>query len=758
MAERDHDWAFFRAGGVDQVSLRSGEDVARLANLDQKLWVALACPTKGTDIDEATLTLIDADKDGRIRPPEVLAAVEWSSQVFGSLDVLFDKGSTLELGKLNDKTDQGKAVLASAKRILKDQGKKGEKTISLDDVLAMSKVFADTRFNGDGIVPASSSDDAAIQKAIEDMLTVVPAATDRSGKPGIDRPALDKFCEQAALLIAWHDEEEKQRVAELGAATGDAANALAAVEPKIQDFFTRARLAAYDPKAAAALSASEADLVALSGAQISHAAPSVERLPLARVEAGRALSLEAGLNPAWSERVAAFAKLCVAPLSGGPKAQLSEGEFAKLVDKLAGYRAFQAKKPETVVEPLGIARLRELAAPEVKDAVVALIEKDLSLQSDYLEIASVEKAVRFKNDLLRLLRNFVSFADFYGKRGGSFQAGTLYLDARSCDLCVFVDDAGKHAPLAGLSKAYLAYCTIKRLSGEQANVVCAFTAGDVDHLMVGRNGVFYDRQGRDWDATITSIVENPLSVRQAFWSPYKRLVRLIEEQVAKRAADKEKESTAKVDAAAVEVAASDQHPPAAAGAAPAAPAAPGAVAPPAEKKIDVGMIAALGVAVAGVATFLSSVLATFLGLGMWMPLGVVALVLGISGPSMLIAWLKLRQRNLGPILDASGWAVNGRMKINVPFGGSLTKVAKLPEGSSRAADDPFAEEPTPVWRYVILAGLALLLIVWLMGKLDAWLPSSVRAGELLKPKPPASAAPSAAPAPAAPPPSAPPAK
>ena len=54
--------------------------------------------------------------------------------------------------------------------------------------------------------------------------------------------------------------------------------------------------------------------------------------------------------------------------------------------------------------------------------------------------------------------------------------------------------------------------------------------------MVGRNGIFYDRKGRDWDATITKIIDNPISIRQAFWSPYKKVVRMIEEQVAKRAA------------------------------------------------------------------------------------------------------------------------------------------------------------------------------------------------------------------------------
>src|SRR5476649_2237705 len=73
-----HNWTFIRTGGLDQVSIDSGEDLRSLAQLDQKLWVALSCPVKGLQIDERTLALIDTDGDGHVRPPEVIAAVSWA--------------------------------------------------------------------------------------------------------------------------------------------------------------------------------------------------------------------------------------------------------------------------------------------------------------------------------------------------------------------------------------------------------------------------------------------------------------------------------------------------------------------------------------------------------------------------------------------------------------------------------------------------------------------------------------------------------
>lgn len=186
---------------------------------------------------------------------------------------------------------------------------------------------------------------------------------------------------------------------------------------------------------------------------------------------------------------------------------------------LAPHNAWVAAKPATSVEKLGLARLREVLASDAKTKLGALIAKDAALGGEFKQIGAVEKLLLFQRDLVRLLNNSVSFAEFYDRRGSIFQAGALYLDARTCHLCIEVVDAAKHASLAGLAGAYLAYCDVTRPGGAKKTVVAVFTDGDSDNLIVGRNGVFYDRKGLDWDATITKIVANPISIREAFWSP-----------------------------------------------------------------------------------------------------------------------------------------------------------------------------------------------------------------------------------------------
>ena len=128
--------------------------------------------------------------------------------------------------------------------------------------------------------------------------------------------------------------------------------------------------------------------------------------------------------------------------------------------------------------------------------------------------------------------------------------------------------------MAALAGTYLAYCDcVRKGTSEKMQILAAFTGGDSDNLMVGRNGIFYDRKGRDWDATITKIMENPISIRQAFWAPYKKVVRMIEEQVAKRAAAADEAAATKLAQAAQNVEQSVQ-----AGQAPAGGCAPAAAA------------------------------------------------------------------------------------------------------------------------------------------------------------------------------------
>jgi hypothetical protein len=719
----NHQWKFFRAGGFDQVKLDTGADLANLDQLDQKLWVALACPTRGLEFDSRTLDLIDTDKDGRIRAPELIAAAKWAAGLLKNPDDLIKGLPALPLASINDTTPDGKQILASARQILINLGKPDAAVIELAEATDTVKIFAATNFNGDGIIPADAASDDATKAVIAAIMACMGIENDRSGKPGVSQAKMDAFFAEAQAHSDWWKRSEgDQTILPLGEATAAASAAVNAVKVKVNDFFARCRLAAFDARAIAALNRDEKDYFALAAKDLTLASAEIAGLPLAQIAAGKDLPLAEGVNPAWAGALAALQTAAVKPLLGD-KAVLSETDWNSLLAKLAPFEAWFAGKVGAAVEKLGLKRVREILAGDAREKIAALIARDKQLEPEANAIASVEKLVRLHRDLHLLCVNFVSFRNFYSRKVPAiFQAGRLYLDQRACDLVLTVEDVAKHGVMAAIAGSYLAYCDCARKgTGETMHIVAAFTDGDSDNLMVGRNGIFYDRKGRDWDATITKLIDNPISIRQAFWLPYKKLVRMIEEQIAKRAAAAETASTTRIQDAAVATASADKTKPAE------------------PKKMDLGTIALLTTAFTAIAGIITTVLAKISGLFslgfMAIPafIGVfIGLILLISGPSMILAYIKLRKRNLGPILDANGWAVNSKAKINMPLGRSLTQVAALPAGSERDLIDPFAEKKRR-WPAIVSAFVILAVFGggWYYGKLDNVLPAKITSVNVL---------------------------
>ena len=376
---------------------------------------------------------------------------------------------------------------------------------------------------------------------------------------------------------------------------------------------------------------------------------------------------------------------------------LTEEQFAEMGKKIADYEAGKAA--------VDAANAAALAAAQT-------------------QYKPLEKLLLLNRDFCTLLRNFVSFQDFYAKRvvgrigvetkdespWAIFQAGTLVIDQRACNLCLRVNDMAKHNAQAPDSGMFLIYCNCKlHETGETMQIVAAMTLGDIRNLKVGKNALFYDRQGRDWEAEVVKIIDNPISIGQAFWSPYRKLGEWISGLITKSAAEKEKKSFA-------DMTAKLQTPPAAGQAAQPAPF---------DMAKFAGIFAAIGLAIGSIGTFLTSLLSEVKEMHAWALLIVPAVLIVVSGPSMILAWMKLRKRNLAPLLNANGWAVNADAIVSVLFGNTLTEQAQYPLVKLQ---DPHAKikKLTKGGKWTIAIASILLgigiavLVMWWLGIRVVW--------------------------------------
>ncbi len=476
-----------------------------------------------------------------------------------------------------------------------------------------------------------------------------------------------------------------------------AETAVGAVRAKIADWFMRCKLVQFDEEATAALDVQVEGIAAISAGNLSEEVDKISGYPLARPTKEGVLPLQKGINPAWQAAMDALVA-AIPELQG--KEGMTEEEWNAVTAKIDAYTAWKTA---------GETAMNETIAAQVAEHAAA--------------IEPVERLLRYCRDYFRLLHNYVVFKDFYRRDDTQlavFQAGKLYIDQRCCDLCVKVSDMGKSTATAGKSGIYLIYCHCVSKGGAQMDIVAALTDGEIGGLHEGKNAIFYDRSGQDWDATITKIVDNPISVRQAFWSPYRKFGNWVSEKITKNAQEKEgkqfENMTSKADSASTNLTAKPEE----GAAAEKKPAAPFDIAKFA------GIFAAIGLAFGAIGAALGMLGGFIVARWYNVIILVAAVVLLISGPSMLLAWLKLRKRNLGPVLNANGWAINSDVKVNTTFGKTLTSMAKYPKV---VAKDPFADKKMAWWKkcliWIAVLAVAFLLIFRLTQHRWVWQPKPV---------------------------------
>ena len=687
MDKNNYNWRFRSVGGAVRVDIRSGEDIARLGELDRKMWTVLSCPVNGLEFDQKTLNLLDTDSDGKIRVDEVIAAAQWLTSIVKDRDLILEGNDFLPLAAFNQDNPDGARLYGSAKQILSNLGLEKDQ-ISLEDTADNVKIFEKTLFNGDGLITeASASDDEALKTLITKIAGAEGSSVDRSGAPGINAESIEKFYAACNAFKAWKDAaaEAKESIFPYGDDTAAALSACEEVNAKVEDYFMRCKLIAFNEEAAPAVDVSLEKIGQISSADIAPDSDSLSACPLARPSKDALLPIAEGINPAWQSRFAAV-KAFVLDKLFPEAASISEAQWHEVTSSFNAFKAWRDSKQGAEVEDLGDEEIANILKENREDDLLSLVAKDEEYAEQARSIEEVDKLLRLHKNFYRFLNNYVVLSDFYKKDSKAiFQAGRLYIDQRSTDLCIKV--AGPNTDISALSGMYILYCacTSEKL-GKSFNIAAVLTDGDVDGLRVGKNAVFYDREGHDYTATVTSIVDNPISVRQAFWAPYKKVGRWISDKIDKGAAEKSAKSMDSLTVAADS----------------ATTVGPDGGPAKAASGFDIakfaGIFAAIGMALGFILSALTDIIKGAASLPLWKLLVIiVAIILVISLPSMFIAWRKLRRRDLGPVLNANGWAINAASLVSVKFGKTLTSIVKYPK---MTAVDPKARRRARLRRFI----------------------------------------------------------
>ncbi len=700
-------------GGSLQVSIPSFEVLVEAVRIPETQWLATACPLEGLNCDPRFLAFVDTDNNGRIRVVEVRAAVEHTARMLKSYAGADAASDVLELGALSEEGAKLREVAGLLLEPLKveDKGR-----ISLEQVRASEKALLEAGQNGEGIVAPAFLPEP-LRPLAERLMACFPEVKNRAGQAGVDLTMLQRFREERSALLAHL--EGKEAVLVWRERSVEYARRIQEVRPLLDTYFLQCRLVAAQPEAVVGLKV-EAGRVQGALGDTAAFARMVSELPVAPPEPGGSLRWSRLYRGPAYEKLEAFRKDVAVPLTAD-MATLLDAAWRELCAKADAILAWQARLDSSPLCGWG-ASLAEL--PEARlEALEAACRADLALKDKLEAVDELERLILYQRWLLTFANNFISMPDLYQtKRRALVEKGALILGGRKYTLAVLVTNRAAHLALTSQGTTCTLYVqVVAKEGGESYEVAVPATGGRSVDLAVGKRGVFYDVEGREFDAVVTHVVRHPVSLWESMVMPFGRIGHFVSSKIEGMAAAGEKSLDAQLEKGLVPVVG-----PVVPGApAPAAPA-PGTPAPPLPAAGPAGFIAAVGITFAALGSSLAFILTQVKSLTLFDVItAVIIIVTGVMVPSGLLGWLKLRKRNLALLLEGAGWALNDRLILTRGLASLITRRPKLPKHSRVDRTDVLRsvlvnvreddeEEPSSMRLWLGLTLGILFVVLWQM--------------------------------------------
>jgi hypothetical protein len=524
-----------------------------------------------------------------------------------------------------------------------------------------------------GVVLPEAAADAQIRQFIVDVTATVGGAEHPSGAQGIGPVQLERFLTDAAAYLGWRERgqigegESKTKIMPLGGDTPAAYAIVTSIGDKIDQYFAQCLALSLDERFAQRMGWTQAEVQNLDLDDPAVIEEVLKKAPLTRPKPSEELSFENDINPYYAKTLERLRRDVVRPILGKRTAVLSAKQWQNIKDFFAPHRRWLEAKAGSAAEPLGADKLREYLDESFADAVRALIAQSNRTAAAMDKVRLLEKVILYQAWIVELANNFVSFPHLYDtNRRAMFEVGTLVMDGRRFNLAVRAGDRARHAAVAATSNMYVLYVEISpKADGPNIELAVPVTSGDKGNLCIGKRGVFYDTAGTECDAKVVDIIENPISFKEALLSPLHRLGGLLIGKIESITTSAEKKLQSRASAAMDQVGRT---------------AGPAANQPLASSRA--GLLMGAGLAVAALGSAVAYITKT---LAQTSPpaiiIGIVGAILLVMLPMSIVAFLKLRKRDLSAILEGAGWGINARMRLTRKQGRFFTERPEYPRGS-----------------------------------------------------------------------------
>ncbi len=698
---------FKNYGGRYQLRIQNAEDLENIQTLDEALWAATSVPIGLLNCDRKFASYLDTDQNGRIRTDELKSAQAWLFQMLKGYDRLAESTDVLRLDDIDTSHPEGQKLRSSAERILGNLNTSGAKEVSLAQVRDLQTIMANSANNGDGVITPEAADDPELGQFIVTVMETIGSTPDVSGKLGIIEEQLNTFFNEAEAYLSWRSRGEipegknTTEVMFWGTETPRAYDLVLDLENKIEEYFIQCAMVRFDERTESQMKLRQKELEEMDFTDREKMEERLKNGPLAPLSPEGILHVKGTINPLYAKSLLNLKENVLRRAIGTEVKHLTREEWDKVKTIFAPYRDWIESKKGVKVEKLGVNQLHTYIDGTYKKRLSELIAKDLAVAEELGYIHKLEKVILYQRWLVELANNFVSFANLYNPEVRSlFEAGTLIIDGKEITFTMKIQDREAHKKTSANSYMYLLYVEVvgRQDKDIKFEIVSAVTSGDSGRLRIGKRGIFFTRDGKEWDAQVKDILANPISIWESLKAPFLQLTTFIRNQAEKFGKSRQAKT--------------------------------GAV--PGTSSIVRDLLLGGGIAVAALGSSFAYITKT---LSQVKPFHILIAFAGIIViillPNIIMGFLKLRKRDLSVILEAGGCAVNLKMRLGINLGRLFTHMPRLPKGSIKERRDMVAESvrkfgysSSNLKRLIIIAfvtflvtlGIIHLLIKYLISK------------------------------------------
>ena len=699
---------FRRIGGSSQLVIESANDFRNAYELDPAHWTLTSIPAKNLLCPAEFLALIPQDASGRIHVKDVRALLKWVISTVADLSDFITAAPALRLAALNTDDADGLRAKETAVLALKRIGAQTDSEIPIEQINEFKTLVSNALQNGDGIIPPGPVQDEITAECIKFAMAAVGSQKDISGADGVGAAELDAFEAMLNGFLAWTDEgiAREKELFPYAAATAGLWSKYLAVAADVDDYFESCHALVF---AGSHDSSSRVPMNTFDSNDSSSVKDFFKKAPLAPADPACVLHLNERVNPTRAGVLTAFFEAFRAAVPGEADA-ISESEWTAFKAAIAPYGDWTGRKNTAKLDGLDIARLRAIAASKAFENIRAMIAEDAVVSNNVTCCDLVRKVIICQTNLREFLNNFINMEALFAPEKRSFiLAGKLVMNGFNFHMCMIVHDVAAHKKIAATSNVCVMY--INATTGtapavKSMTLAVAVTAGTMRRLFVGKSGVFYTPDGLIWDAVITDLIQQPVSLKEAILMPFYRIGDIIQNQAEKHFAAKtnafEADVTKNVDS---KLAGGEQ--------------------PKKEGGLNMPMlIMGGGVGIAALGSSFAFMAKSLQGVSVWRILAVLlGIFIIICAPFVILSLLKLFRRSLTRFLEANGCALNREMRLTLALGRIFTYVPRIPGkfslyamNTSSAGDDPDAVK-SPFLNIVfkllvVLLIIQLILLVW----------------------------------------------